>query len=184
MAPYRIDRIRPEDGERYRTIRLQMLQDTPMAYLETHEDALARPASAWAVKAARRTEPGSTGYSAVDAETGEWVGTMSAYVPEEEPDLAWLVGVWVHPGHRGPKHGVTDGLLAAVVAWARDEVAVGRLRLEVHEANARAIGYYERSGFVRTGRTLPYPLDPTARELEMERELGQDCLHKNAMVRI
>jgi RimJ/RimL family protein N-acetyltransferase len=171
MDPYRIDRIRPGDGERYRAIRLQMLQDTPMAYLETYADALAVPASAWEVKAARRSEPGSTGYAAVDTATGEWVGTMGGFVSDEEPDLAWLVGVWVHPDHRGPKHGLADGLLAAVVAWARNETAVARLRLEVHEANARAIGYYERSGFVRTGVTVPYPLDPAARELEMEREL-------------
>jgi len=45
---------------------------------------------------------------------------------------------------------------------------VPRLLLEVHESNARAIAYYERRGFTRTGNTVPYPLDPTANELEME----------------
>ncbi|MFC1420831.1 GNAT family N-acetyltransferase [Streptacidiphilus cavernicola] len=178
MPPlYRIDRVRPEDASRTRAIRLQMLQDTPLAYLETYQDALAHPAEEWAFRAARCTRPGNTGYVAVDEATGDWVGAMNAYVPGDpgDPaaagDLAWLVGVWVHPGHRGAKAGATDALLDAVLRWARDEAKVGRLLLEVHEANARAIAFYERHGFTRTGNTVPYPLDPTANELEMERIL-------------
>ncbi|MEY9964582.1 ribosomal protein S18 acetylase RimI-like enzyme [Streptacidiphilus sp. MAP12-16] len=169
---YRIDRVRAEDGERCRTLRLQMLQDTPMAYLETYQDALDRPAEEWDSRAARNTKPGNTGYVAVDESTGAWVGAMHAYVPGDDPEIAWLVGVWVHPDHRGGKLGVTDRLLDAVVAWSRTEPAVSRMLLEVHESNTRAIAYYERRGFVRTGRTTPYPLDPTACELEMELPLG------------
>lgn len=181
MSEYRIHLIRPEDADRVRSLRLAMIQDTPIAYLETYEQALALPAEEWVHRAGRGTRPGSTSYAAVEQATGDWVGGMNAYVPEDGPDTpdtpdtpvaAWLVGVWVHPEHRGGKLGVTDALLDTVIAWARDTARVPRLLLEVHEANARAITYYERRGFVRTGATVPYPLDPSARELEMELLLG------------
>ena len=177
MPPYRIDRVQPGDGARCRAIRLEMLQDTPLAYLETYQHALARPAEEWDFRAARNTQPGNTGYAAVDEATGGWIGVMHAYVPADAADVAdtagagdraWLVGVWVHPDHRGAAAGVTDALLDAVTAWAGDVAEVPRLMLEVHEANARAIAYYRRRGFTETGDAVPYPLDPTANELEME----------------
>ena len=170
MPPYRIDRVQPGDGARCRAIRLQMLLDTPLAYLETHADALTRPAEEWDFRAARNTAPGNTGYVAVDEATGDWVGAMNGYVPGDAPDTAWLVGVWVHPDHRGPAAGVADALLEAVTAWARDDARVPRLLLEVHEANGRAIAFYQARGFTPTGRTVPYPLDPAANEVEMERK--------------
>ena len=176
MPPYRIDRVRPEDGGRLRAIRLRMLQDAPTAYLETYQEALAQTPEQWQQRAARRCGPGNTGRVAVDESTGEWVGAMSAYVQQDGPaSFARLVGVWVHPGHRSSRVGVTDRLLDAVVAWARDEAGVERLLLEVHEANARAMGFYRRRGFVLTGRSVPYLLDPSANDLEMELRL-----HKNA----
>ncbi|WP_042393714.1 GNAT family N-acetyltransferase [Streptacidiphilus carbonis] len=168
MSDYRIHLVRPEDAEQVRSMRLAMLQDTPMAYLETYEQAVACTAAEWTERAGRGTRPGSTSYSAVERATGAWVGGMNGYVPEDSPDTAWLVGVWVHPDHRGGRLGVTDALLDAVTGWARDSSGASRLLLEVHESNARAIAYYERRGFVRTGRTVPYPLDPSAQEYEME----------------
>jgi ribosomal protein S18 acetylase RimI-like enzyme len=175
---YRIDRVRPEDWERVRDIRLRMTKDTPLAYIETHETALALGEDKWRERAARSTRPGNTGYVAVVAATGEWVGTMNAYLPVadpgEAPPFAWLYGVWVDPAHRGRAAGVTDALLDACLAWARDEAGVPELRLNVHEANSRARRYYERHGFVPTGETEPYPLDPAALALVMALRLTRD----------
>ncbi|WP_143761607.1 GNAT family N-acetyltransferase, partial [Clavibacter michiganensis] len=63
---------------------------------------------------------------------------------------------------------VADMLLDAVIAWARDRPNAQALRLEVHEDNPRARAYYERRGFVLTGRSVPYALDRTQKDLEME----------------
>jgi hypothetical protein len=41
----------------------------------------------------------------------------------------------------------------------------------VHEDNARARRAYERRGFVLTGHTVPYNLDPSRNELEMVKGL-------------
>ncbi|MFC5661430.1 GNAT family N-acetyltransferase [Kitasatospora misakiensis] len=172
---YRIERIGLADWERLREVRLAQLQDTPMAFLETYETALAHGEEEWHARVRRVNEPGSVGLVAVagpgagsgpDEETdaGAWVGTMIGFTPE--PDAALLFGVWVHPEHRGRDRGVTDALLDAIVAWAR-ETGARRLRLTVHEENTRAAAFYRRRGFDFTGVSKPYSLDPAARELEM-----------------
>ncbi|WP_441245093.1 GNAT family N-acetyltransferase [Kitasatospora sp. McL0602] len=165
QAEYRTERIARADWERVRTIRLAMLADTPLAYLETHAQALAYDESEWRFRAVRANEPGRFGVVAVGPEGG-WVGTMGAYLTE--PGLAVLVGVWVHAEHRGRGLRVADTLLDEVLGWARTEGAAERIFLEVHESNSRAAAFYERRGFVRTGRTRPYGPDPDTVEIEMD----------------
>ncbi|MFF2040530.1 GNAT family N-acetyltransferase [Kitasatospora sp. NPDC058170] len=161
---YRIERIGTADWERMREVRLAMLQDTPLAFRETYETALGHGEEEWRSRVARVSAPGSVGLVAVDA-AGEWVGTMISFTPE--PGTALLVGVWVHPEHRGRERGVTDALLDAVEAWARTEAGAQRLVLTVHEGNPRAAAFYRRRGFDLTGAREPYVLDPTAMLLEM-----------------
>ncbi|KQR54420.1 hypothetical protein ASF88_06430 [Leifsonia sp. Leaf336] len=154
------------DWQAYRAIRLEMLEDTPIAFLETREAAQAHPEEHWR----RRAANGSASSELFGAVTpdGRWIGTMGGFHAASSPD-PHLVGVYVTPGWRGRDHGVADALLTAVLAWARRRS--GRLLLEVHESNVPAIRYYERHGFAFTGRTLPYPLDPTTLELEMAVDL-------------
>ena len=149
------------DWEHLRDLRLEMLRDTPTAYAESLDDALAHPEAEWRMRGARGEQPNSALLVAVDPD-GTWVGTMGAYIDETGP---LLVGVYVTPERRGRTAGVTDALLDGVLSWAREHGET--LRLEVHEENARAIAAYERRGFRRTGATRPYDLDPSALELEM-----------------
>jgi RimJ/RimL family protein N-acetyltransferase len=60
------------------------------------------------------------------------------------------VGYWVVPSARGRR--VAGRALAAVVAWAFDELAVARLELYVEPWNVASIRTAERAGFVREGR--------------------------------
>ena len=93
---------------------------------------------------------------------------MNGYVPDATTGPL-LVGVYVAPGHRGRDAGVADALLDAVERWAAGHGTT--LRLHVHEDNPRALAFYERRGFVRTGHTEPYGLDPTRSEIEMVEQL-------------
>ncbi|WP_280715818.1 GNAT family N-acetyltransferase [Kitasatospora sp. MAP5-34] len=178
-ASYRIERVRRAGWERYRELRLQMLQDSPVAYLETYQEALAHPEVEWRFRVGRMAGPGQLGVVAV-APDGDWIGVMGGLATE--PGTAVLVGVWLHPEHRGRGRagsgagagaeggygdGVADRLLNEVIDWARTEVGAVRILLEVHETNARAAAFYERRGFVRTGVTRPYLLDPSTLEVEM-----------------
>lgn len=163
--------MREADWQRLRALRLEMLADSPTAYVETLETALAADEAEWRFRARRAAFPGSVGVVAVDRAADRFVGTMSAYTDERR---TWVVAVYVAPDHRGGTPGdgrrVADALLDEVEAWA---VAQGRtaLYLEVHEDNARAQAFYRRRGYRFTGNERPYDLDESQRELEMLREL-------------
>lgn len=163
MTAFVVREVEERDWTRLRALRLEMLADTPIAYLETLETAEGHPTSHWK----RRARGRPTGLQLVaEAEDGRWLGTMTGIVSEGVPTL---VAVYVAPEARGADAGVTDALLAGVERWAAGHG--DQLRLEVNELNGRAIEAYRRRGFVMTGRTTPYPLEPPSLELEMVKPL-------------
>jgi GNAT superfamily N-acetyltransferase len=161
--PVRVRAIVPDDWRRLRALRLEMLADTPLAYLETLATAQGLPDADWQARARRNAQPGSTAFAAED-ESGEWIGTMTVF---RRDHVAYLVSVYVTPTRRGREAGVTDALLDRVIEWARAQQGVTELRLEVHEHNPRATAYYRRRGFEMTGRSTPYALDRSQLDLEM-----------------
>ncbi|MFF9562181.1 GNAT family N-acetyltransferase [Leifsonia sp. NPDC014704] len=163
MAGWTVRASTEDDWQAYRALRFEMLEDAPIAFLETLEQARAHPDEHWRRRAAN-TSSTSRLFAAV-ADDGRWLGSMGGFqsAPSREP---YLVGVYVSPAWRGREHGMTDALLDAVIDWARGRG--DRLLLEVHEDNEPAIRSYLRRGFMFTGRTQPYPLDRTADEREMQ----------------
>jgi ribosomal protein S18 acetylase RimI-like enzyme len=163
--------IRPTtagDWERVRDLRLEMLRDTPSAYLESVQDALRHDEREWRMRGGRGESASGTSLVAIDAD-GRWVGAMGGWVPDAAAGPL-LVGVYVAPTHRGREAGIADALLDAIETWAGEHGPT--LRLEVHEGNHRARAFYERRGYEPTGESRPYPLDPRQRELEMIRVLS------------
>jgi GNAT superfamily N-acetyltransferase len=162
MTAWRVRASTEDDWEAYRSLRLEMLADTPIAFLETLDQAGAHPDEYWRTRAANRSAT-SRLFGAV-AGDGRWLGTMGGFHP---PGARYplLVGVYVTPALRGRGHGLTDALLTSVVDWAGERA--DHLLLHVHEQNEPAIRYYRRHGFEPTGVTVPYSLDPSALEIEM-----------------
>lgn len=150
-----VRRIRPDDWESARSLRLEALRDpiAGLAFLETVEQAAARPDEEWITRAATMST-GEKGAQFLAERAGDLIGSVSVFirragVPDyfnriPEVDLPTVVGVYVGPSGRGV--GVIDALLAAVAEWSRsrgDHV----LTLDVHERNAPAIRAYQRNGF-------------------------------------
>jgi ribosomal protein S18 acetylase RimI-like enzyme len=167
LTPVRIHAIREADWRLARDLRLEMLADTPLAYLETREAAEARGDEDWRARARRGDSSGNAAFAAVDVATGRWRGSMNCFVRD---GAAHLVSVYVAPDSRGREQGITDALLDAVIGWARDQ-GVSSLLLEVHERNDRAAAFYARRGFRRTGNFTPYALNAAERDLEMVLDL-------------
>jgi GNAT superfamily N-acetyltransferase len=161
--------IRPtteSDWMSVRALRLEMLRDTPEAFGETVQTAQGLDEDAWRMRAARGTS--DTGIYLAAIAGSSWVGIMGGYLGDVLSG-PMLVGVYVTPGYRGAARGVADALLAGIEDWARGHGPT--LTLHVHEDNPRARAFYERRGFVPTGRTFPYVLDRTERELELRKTL-------------
>ncbi|WP_037678646.1 GNAT family N-acetyltransferase [Streptomyces griseus] len=157
--------VRAEEWAAVKELRLLALRDpvAPIAYLDTYEEAAARPDSFWRDRAAGSggEAVGARQFVAEGAD-GAWAGTLTVLM-EEPGTTDWagfpverrqghVVGVYVRPEHRGS--GLTEALFTAGVEWAWERGAQ-RVRLIVHEDNGRAQGFYRKAGFVPSGVVVP-----------------------------
>jgi GNAT superfamily N-acetyltransferase len=174
---YKIRSIRVDEWAAVKELRLAALRDpvAHLAFLETYDEAAAKPDSFWQERAAGAAE-GAGGAQQIIAEgpDGEWVGTLTVLLEEAgatdwagfavEQRQGHIVGVFVRPEFRGI--GLTEVLFDAGLEWAWARAAE-RVRLIVHEDNGRAQRFYGKAGFVPTGVIVPLPGHPDERELEM-----------------
>jgi GNAT superfamily N-acetyltransferase len=133
----RVEVLTPADWRRWRDLRLEALQDTPIGYGELYADAALLPDDEWR---ARATRPG---VKAIAYDGDDPVGMAGGFVGEDGSPV--LFGVYVRPAARGGP--VLAALVDAVAGWA----APAALVLEVHEDNHRARRAYEKLGFALTG---------------------------------
>ncbi len=166
MGAIEVRRVRPDDGERLRTVRLAALADTPSAFGSSHAEESVLPDRHWDTSARDRSSgPSSANFLAVDAALA--VGIIGAF-RRDDADAMNLVSMWVDPAHRGS--GLADRLVAEVVEFA---VAVAAIAVElwVTVGNDRALAFYERNGFVSLDEFQPLPSDPCKDEVRMRRTL-------------
>ena len=160
-----VRRVVEDDWRLLRAVRLEMLRDTPLAYLETLADAEPRTEAEWRFRSNRgSTGPTELALAAEDPERPDrWVGYLACFV--DAPGQGHVVSVYVAPCQRGT--GLAGRMLDGVADWARGEAGLDRLHLYVHEDNSRARAFYRRYGFTETGGTMPYDLAPGQVEIEM-----------------
>lgn len=158
-------RVVPDDWPALRALRLEALQDAPIAYCEAYADAVRETDEGWRARAARGAEGGDS-FQVLARLRGLPVATAVGFLGAGD---AVLAAVYVTPACRGC--GLLEAMVEQVAAWARER-SCPRLRLLVHESNDRALRAYERLGFVATGHREPYPLDPATEEVELARPVG------------
>jgi predicted GNAT family acetyltransferase len=145
-----------------RALRLEMLADTPIAYVETVADAQARPEAYWSDRALLQSQ-GCT-QARFLAEVGSSViGAVGGFADEGR---TVVFGVYVAPAYRGT--GLLARFVDAVAAWSL-QCGRSELLLEVARENPRALAAYTKLGFTPTGVTRPHPLYPDVTELELAR---------------
>ncbi|KAG9044324.1 hypothetical protein FS837_008340, partial [Tulasnella sp. UAMH 9824] len=126
--------------------------------MEVWEERTARTAFAFELVTSPGSAPGDKSTLHERA-----VGMIAHHWTEQgETPVAHLVGLWVHPAHRG------KGLGSALVKWVVDQVFPSgsdcanqrhRLQLEVGERNEDVISMYDHLGFRRLdldGRSMEY----------------------------
>lgn len=162
-----IRRIRPTDAARMRALRLEMLADSPLAFLETVAEAAARPHSdfaAWVAKSATGPEVARF----VAEADGRLVGHLGAMRDPANPNRTLIFGVYLTPAFRN--RSLLEELMGAAAEWSR---SAGRheLLLEVAVGNVRAQRAYRRLGFVDTGVRVRHPRIPVLTEMQMSRRV-------------
>ena len=159
-----VRRLRADEADRWKELRLRALKDAPEAFSTTHAEALARSDEFWTNQAMLYATGSDRAMLVVQAGV-RLVGCAGAFVENGVPTI---VSMWVEPERRGRRVGAE--LLGAVARWSRER-GYSRLRLWVVSDNYSAIALYEREGFRRTGGTQPMPRDPLIVEIEMVTDL-------------
>jgi ribosomal protein S18 acetylase RimI-like enzyme len=161
-----LEQITQKNFLAYKAVRLWALQDAPGAFGSTYERESQFTTSEWLQRAANLSSNRAVGYLTTDK--GLLCGIAGAFQDEHDPLQATLVSMWVAPAYRRSGNG--RALIRAILAWGRAH-SVRTLRLTVTANNSAAIAFYERNGFSFTGKTEPYPNDPSLVEREMSRAL-------------
>ncbi|MEV0366193.1 GNAT family N-acetyltransferase [Nocardia fusca] len=152
----RIRRIGPEDWRIARLVRLDALAGSaPGTFSTSHTEALTWDEPNWREWTARRDPFFVAGADAHPA------GSAGAIVTPDGPEL---VSMWTAP--RARRTGVSDGLVRAVIEWAR-QAGHPSLRLWVLDGNRPAEQLYLRNGFTPAGASRPCAEDDPRPENEM-----------------
>ncbi len=145
-APVFIDELGAEEWARFREVRLRALMEAPLAFGSTLEEERALPEADWPHQLSRAV----TFVARCDGSRGPGgdVGVVRLAADRADPEVGWLIAMWVCPEARGC--GVGDALVSAVLERAR-AVGYTRVRLDVADLNQDAVLLYARHGFTPTG---------------------------------
>ena len=145
---------------------LRALSDTPSAFGSTY----ARESQFTDEESRNRVLRwnGEKGIGILALDNGATCGIAGCFLDSDTLSRAQLISMWTAPSHR--HLGIGRRLVEEVAAWARNRGATNLLLL-VTSTNEPAKRFYERLGFLRTGRTEPHPNDPALVEYEMARPL-------------
>ena len=158
------ERITPANAMIFKAVRLNALKDTPDAFSSTYAKESELTDQQWIDRAAEWN--GTRGVAFLAMKEGNACGIAGSFLNQQDPTRAVLISMWVAPGYR--RRGIGQLLVDEIANWARSR-HVRSLELMVTSVNDSATRFYERLGFQRTGRTEPYPHNPTVLEYEMSK---------------
>jgi ribosomal protein S18 acetylase RimI-like enzyme len=158
-----VRRLRRDEAELLRDVRLRALRDSPWAFESSHARELGHTA-----ERGQRFADQVDSVIYVAMEGHACVGMAGGFTPPDLDDTVQLWGMWVAPDARGRGRG--RALVEAVLAWAGERGA-GTVRLDVTDtAPARpAAALYRAIGFEPTGERNVLDSDPSLETLVMTR---------------
>jgi ribosomal protein S18 acetylase RimI-like enzyme len=157
-----VRRLRQDEADLLRDVRLRALADAPWAYGSSHARELGYTPERWQWFA---DQIDAATYVAVEDDTA--AGMAGGFVPAGG-DAVMLWGMWVAPEARG--RGLARMLVESVLAWARERGAP-TVVLEVTDTEraAPAAALYRSLGFTPTGERTVLDSDPSLETILMSR---------------
>jgi GNAT superfamily N-acetyltransferase len=137
-----IERIRADDWQTLRDIRLRSLEDAPEAFGQRYDEAAAMRDDEWRTIARSSASGNRRIWILARDESGRPVGVVQGR--RRPPSDCLLFSMWVDPGAR--RLGVGRALVDAIQDWA-EAWGAQRVVLWVLAANEPAGRFYDRIGF-------------------------------------
>lgn len=159
-----------DDWPQLRAIRLEALRDTPSAYATTYDETIAFPDSLW-FEHTKASVAGVDQITVVGFDDDKAVSLATGLLREHHAALITVVvSVYVTASVRGT--GTGDRMLSLIHAWGAASGS-SQASLWVEEANARAIGFYERVGYSMTLDRAPVSNHHGLFERRMKKTLNE-----------
>jgi RimJ/RimL family protein N-acetyltransferase len=134
------------DAEKFRDLRLDALQDSPIAFPVDYEETFHHPMSFWE----DHLQPDDSGTIFLAEHNHQFIG-MTGIRKRQQPKTkhgAELWGVYVRPAWRGLR--IAESLIEACIDWSRsNEVKI--VKLGVTATSLSAVRCYQRCGFIIYG---------------------------------
>ena len=163
-----VRRIRPDDWEGSRRVRLAALLDSSDAYSATYAQAAALTDQVWIDRALVGSEGSTQATFLVVDNTPTPRGMVTGLTDLDEPSSCQLVSLWVEPELRRQGFGLR--LTEALTEWATAQ-AFDKIHLWVTVGNSPAAQLYQANGFVCTGHTQSLAANPDLNEARYEKRL-------------
>ena len=168
---FKVRRIDADEWPRLRAIRLAALTTDADSFGTTYERTQETPDAKWQQLAADGAQsPTMAMFVAVTPDDG-WIAMAGASVNAENPDETHVWGVYVVPEHRGRATGAALAVMDAARDWVRDHTTCSHITIHVTGTNDHALAFYRRYGFVETGESEPFVLDPSRTLLLMRYDI-------------
>lgn len=137
-------KLRPEDWERFKEIRLKALQSDPLAFGSSYEEEVNRTEEVW-----RQKLGSSWAYAAVVS--GKLIGMVRVVFEQGKHvrHVANVISLFVDPVYRGK--GVGEMIMKKVLTDLHDNSVVIKINLSVNAKQETAINLFRRIGFTGSG---------------------------------
>jgi len=134
------------DAEQFRQLRLDALQDSPIAFPADYAVNLSHPMSFWETRL-KTDQTGTIFFAEHDNLLIGMMGIRRGELPKTEHN-ATIWGVYVRPAWRGLR--IPDSLIEACIEWARSN-NMNIIKLGVSTTSKSAVRCYQRRGFIIYG---------------------------------
>jgi ribosomal protein S18 acetylase RimI-like enzyme len=135
----------PDQWQAYRDLRLRALREDPQAFGASYAATLQLPEAHWRLRL-HEAATTYTNWLLFALQNGAMVGMMGAYInPDEAPDAANIVAVFVAPEARG--QGIGRLLMNILLDSLRENPMLSMARLAVNKEQTAALKLYQGTGF-------------------------------------
>jgi GNAT superfamily N-acetyltransferase len=137
----------PTDAFQFRELRLEALQDSPIAFSADYQKNLSHPAKYWEDLLAVQPDESTIFLATNEGDLIGMTGIARANSPKTR-HAAWIWGVYVRPPWRGLR--IAEEMINSCFIWAKARKIV-LAKLGVSAVNQSALRCYERCGFKTYG---------------------------------
>jgi ribosomal protein S18 acetylase RimI-like enzyme len=157
-----VRRIRAEEWEAHRALRLKALAKDRIAFGSSSERESQYSEAEWRKKTENGAKSTSSCLLVAEAPHHGLVGMAAGALVD---GLPWIFGMWVEPGWRG--RGTGGALLDSAIAWLRQQRPAQPILLDVNPRQTAAVRLYESRGFRATGKSKKLDHSPGEIAVEM-----------------